>query len=237
MRRVLIGIQARSTSTRLPGKCYETIGGKRLLDHVINAANRAARFSNSFTFKREYDTDVVLLIPEGDPMRQKFWLQASIIEGPLNDVLARYVMACEAYAADFVCRITGDCPLIPPHVITRHISTAVAHDYDYISNVDPECRLAPDGYDCEVISARMLTWLDTEAKSAYDREHVTSLARTAPPPWARRAITAGFVDQSDLKLSVDTPDDLERVRAVYDRTGSVLEIARERYGRDFVHRF
>ena len=59
-------------------------------------------------------------------------------------------------------------------------------EYDYISNVDEECRLCLDGVDCEVMSAGLLKWLNQSATDAFDREHVTTLARRAPPEWSKR---------------------------------------------------
>lgn len=234
---VLIGIQARSSSTRLPKKCFEPIGSKRLLDHVIDAADRAAQYLNRYTYKRDYTVSTALLIPSGDPIKQGFLAKAPIIEGPENDVLARYGIAQKATGAAYICRITGDCPLIPPFVISKHINLALVSGYDYISNVDPECRLSLDGVDCEVMSVRMLEWLLDNATTPAEREHVTLKARTNPPAWAKRAFTASYFDQADIKLSVDTKEDLERVRAEYERVVRKLHTAERLYGRDAIHRF
>lgn len=234
---VLIGIQARSNSTRLPKKCFEPIGSKRLLDHVIEACFRASKYSNNLTYKKNYTTDVALLIPTGDMIKRGFGSQVEIVEGPEFDVLARFEAAQKKFNADYVCRITGDCPLIPPYIITKHISLAVLGQYDYISNVEESCRLSLDGIDCEVMSKRMLQWLVNTAKSPEEKEHVTLLARKDPPDWAKRGFTASYFDQSGIKLSVDTKEDLEKVRAEYNRVGKKLQIAEQQYGREFIHRF
>lgn len=234
---VLIGIQARSSSTRLPKKCFEPLGGKRMLDHVIDACDRAEKYLNKFTYKKNFTVSTALLIPEGDMIKKAFSSQAEIIEGPEFDVLTRYAIAHKKHNPDFICRITGDCPLIPPYVISKHISLAVVQGYDYISNVDEECRLSLDGVDCEVVSRRMFEWLHQNATTDSDREHVTTLARSDPPKWAKRAFTASFFDQSSIKLSVDTREDLEIVRAEYDRVGKKLQRAERFYGRESIHRF
>lgn len=237
MTKVLIAIQARSSSSRLPNKAMEMIGNRRLLDHVIESCNRAANYSNKFAYKKNYTISLALLIPTGDPLKKIYSSQMEIIEGSEEDVLSRFVDAQRTYRADFICRITGDCPLIPPFTISKHISIAVYNKYDYISNVDEECRLSLDGVDCEVISSRLLRWIGDIATSPEEKEHVTLMARKSPPIWAKRAFTAGFFDQSGLKLSVDTKEDLERVRAQYDIVGKKLQIAERLYGRDSIHRF
>ncbi len=234
---VLIAIQARSSSTRLPKKCFEPLGSKRLLDHVIDACDRSAKYSNRFTYRSKYSTGVALLIPTGDPIKAAFGSQIAIVEGSEIDVLSRFMDAQHKYNADYICRITGDCPLIPSYVISKHISLAVVSGYDYVSNVDEDCRLSLDGIDCEVMSRRMLTWLDENALTRDEREHVTLRARSEPPKWAKRGLTASYFDQSHLKLSVDTPEDLALVRASYDRVGEKLLRAEKRYGRDAIHRF
>ncbi len=234
--KVLIGIQARTNNSRLPKKAFEIIGKKRLLDHVIDACQRAAKYSNKFTYKKKYKVDCALLVPYGDPIKDAFG-EIDVIEGEELDVLSRYTKAMEIYEPDFICRVTGDCPLIPSYVISKHISIAVVCGYDYVSNVDEECRLSLDGIDCEIISKKMMRWLESEASSKEEREHVTLKARTDPPHWAKRAFTASYFDHSNIKLSVDTEEDLERVREEYDRVGKALQRAERLYGHNSIHRF
>ena len=234
---VLIAIQARSSSTRLPRKCFEPLGPKRLLDHVLDACGRAEKYLNKYTNVKNFTVSTILLIPENDPIKKGFHSQVEILEGPEFDVLTRFALAYKKLNPDYICRITGDCPLIPPFVISKHISLAVIKKYDYISNVDEQCRLSLDGVDCEVMSRKMFEWLHENANDPMEREHVTILARTNPPKWAKMAFTASFFDQSAIKLSVDTKEDLEKVRAEYDRVGRKLQRAEKIYGRENIHRF
>lgn len=234
MKKVLIAIQARSTSVRLPRKAFEYIGNYRLLDHVIDACKKAALYSNKFTDKKGFGVDVALLIPYDDPIKDSF--ECEMIEGPELDVLKRYHIGSEYYKPDYICRITGDCPLIPPYIITKHVSLAVGQDYDYISNVDEECRLTLDGIDCEVMSYRMLNWLHENAKSPPDREHVTLLARKNPPKWAKMGFTMPYFNFANVKLSVDTMDDLQRVRKEYEALAKSYITAQRIYGTN-IHRF
>lgn len=213
MTEVLIGIQARSNNTRLPGKCLKDINGVSMLDRVIKACKKSARYINGE--KRGIRANICLLVPYDDPLGEEFMDRIDVVYGPEQDVLSRYMQAMEKFRPDFMCRITSDCPLIPPFLITRHIVGAHKYKYDYVSNVDEETRTAPDGWDCEVVSSELMYWLDENAKTISDREHVTPLARSGTPSWARVANIAGYADLSHLKLSVDTQEDLDFVR-VYD---------------------
>jgi spore coat polysaccharide biosynthesis protein SpsF (cytidylyltransferase family) len=213
--KVLIAIQARLTSKRLPQKVRMPIGGVPILERVINAAKKSQHFINCSP-KNRTNVEVCLVVPKGDELAEEYKNHCPVIEGPEDDVLTRYHMALTTFAPDYVVRITADCPLLPPFVITGHIVRAVNNHYDYVSNVDPRVRTAPDGHDCEVVSNRLLKWLNQHAVEAYDREHVTTLVRSDPPPWAETANVLSNIDTSHLKLSVDTEEDLLFVRTYHE---------------------
>jgi spore coat polysaccharide biosynthesis protein SpsF len=234
--KVLIAIQARSGSTRLPRKAYELIGDRRMLDHVIDSCRKAAHYLGSRPAPNRPEVDVALLVPEGDPIGREFARGIAVVEGSEQDVLSRYYAALERLTPDYVVRITGDCPLIPDFLIAKHITTAIKGRYDYVSNVDEDTRTAIDGHDCEVMSSRMLGWLHGAAESKSDREHVTLMARREPPDWARMGCVLNYHDQSHLKLSVDTAEDLARVRDEYARRDIKLFKAERKFGRQSVHR-
>jgi spore coat polysaccharide biosynthesis protein SpsF len=234
--RVIIGIQARSTSSRFPGKVFEMLGDKPILQHMIDNAKEACVYLNKFKERNTFTVLAGLCVPWGDPIKDKFKDKISVIvEGPEDDVLARYKILMDKMYGDYVVRITADCPMIPSYVITKHINTAVKNHYDYASNVDERIRTSLDGLDCEVISRRLLDYAHEHAKDRADREHVTTFVRREPPSWARVAHLIGYFDFAQVKLSVDTPEDLERVRAHYDRIKLAIERAEELHG-NRVHR-
>lgn len=232
---VLIAIQARSGSTRLPRKAFELISGKMLLNRVIDACKRGSAIIRQST-RGSLVARIVVLTPEGDPIAREFRGRCEIVEGPEHDVLTRYRIATDVYDPQHVMRVTGDCPLLPPFVVARLAVLASTHGYDYISNVDPLFRTALDGADCEVMSPRLVDWLDETATEASDREHVTTLARSAPPDWAKMGCVVHHFDHSDQKLSVDTRADLERVRAHFDQAEAKYQRAVLKFGQQAVHR-
>jgi len=234
MRDVLIGIQARSGSTRLPRKAFELIGGRMMLDRVIEAAKKAADYASHRHGRGGMKAAV--LTPFGDPIAAAFANRCAIVEGPEHDVLARYVAAADRFESGLIVRLTGDCPMIPFHLVARMISLAIDHDYDYVSNVDGRFRTAIDGADCEVISRRLLNDLASRAVSPEDREHVTTLARRDPPAWANVGSVMGWFDHSDQKLSVDTPEDLARVRKACEALEEKHLAAIKALGNRKVHR-
>lgn len=237
MNKVVIGIQARSTSKRFPNKVFERIGGKEMLRHVLDAANNSIYYINKNSHITSLNASVAVVCPVGDPIKKRYKPFVAVVEGPEDDVLTRYMKLLQTYNADFIVRITADCPLIPKFLISKMIKTAVINRYDYFSNVDERFRSTLDGYDIEVISSAALKWADKNATDPRDREHVTTIIRT--DKFTSSGFTQGFVtnylNQSQVKLSVDTPEDLERVRAEYDRIYRSTEKAREYFGRMNVH--
>lgn len=234
--KVIIGIQARSGSTRFPRKVFQEIDGKTILQHVLDNCNKCARYMNKYSSKTGVYVDVAILCPFGDEVVERFKKRVTVIEGPEHEVIDRYKIMAEKFKPDYIVRVTSDCVLLPPFLITKHIKTAVMNEYDYVSNVDPRFRTSPDGYDCEVISKRMLNWTYDNATAAADKEHVTSLIRTVPPSWAKMGVIINNFDFSQIKISLDTPEDLKEITRLYFEIKNKTARAVEMYGEGSVHR-
>lgn len=231
--KVLFGIQARSTSKRLPNKANELICGFSLLSRVIYATTAAA---DRVREKGGVETVVAVLTPEGDPIAEQYASSANIVKGPEDDVLTRYMIGMETFGADYLVRITGDCPLITSSTIIGITLIALRHNYDYFSNVDERFRTAMDGLDCEVISRRLMRFANEVASDKPDREHVTTVLRRRPPTWAKIGVATYHIDQSHIKVSVDTPEDLEVARRAFEGAYSKYQAAVRTLGKDRVHR-
>lgn len=236
---VVIGIQARSNSSRFPGKIYEQIGDRAVLSHVIDQAESAAGYLSRKTsaklmykFNRRLRCRVAILHPENDNTITKGFrgTDVMLVSGDEKDVLSRYVRAQEATNADFVVRLTSDCPMVLDFVIVKHVHVAIFNEHDYVSNVEEKCRFVADGLDCEIMSKKALKWLDANAKSEHDREHVTTMLRRERPAELSQAIITSKLDTSHLKMSIDTVEDLERVRAYYHEREHKMAEARRIFG-------
>lgn len=230
--KVLIGIQARSTSKRFPGKVFEKLGNKMLLQHVIDNCLNPARHMNNVRDKSGISAEVALLIPKGDEIKARF-KDCNIYEGSEDDVLERYYNAAMASGSDYVVRVTGDCPLIPPPIITKCINSCVRNKLDYVSNVI--VKVYPDGFDCETFTFDALEKAHLTTKDKYDREHVT--------PWIHRQnfkfghlIPFSLADLNQ-KFSVDTEEDLLRVKESWHKIDDAVDLATRRDGRVSIFRF
>ena len=219
MKHVLLGIQARSQSTRLPNKVHMLVGDKSILQTVINSCTNAIRWlRRSEETTLGFKTSLALLVPIGDPIVESYQNKVPILEGDPLDVLSRYKSAMDCFRADYVVRVTADCEAIKSHIIIKHVKTAMLRGRDYVTNT--HYRTFKEGWDCEVISKRLLLWLDENAKTDYDREHVTTLiAQENPFPFfneiGKKSIShiMDTYDDSKVKTSIDTQEDLDRARA------------------------
>ena len=232
---ICIGIQARSSSSRLPRKSFELIEGRPMTQWVIDACKSAAKYVNGYQQRNRQVVSVALLVPRGDELAEYYKKKLMVIEGPEDNVLERYNMMSVRLGADYIVRVTADCPLIPPYLISSHIKVAVKNSYDYTSNVHEELRTAIDGHDCEVFSKRLLEYTVQNAKEQADKEHVTTFMRRSPPGWATKGAIQNYLYLTDRKLSVDTYEDLELVRKEAAALRNARQKAEAIYGSQHIH--
>ncbi|HET9626314.1 MAG TPA: glycosyltransferase family protein [Kofleriaceae bacterium] len=200
-------VQARMGSSRLPGKVLAALGGATVLEHVVRRL-RAAEQVSEVVVATSTAADDDPIVREAD--RIGVWAY----RGSLHDVLARYLGAARSYRADVVVRITADCPLIDPGVVDQVIG-ALGRDHDYASNT--HTRRYPRGLDVEALHRDTLERIARLGRSAAAREHVTAYIMEQPQLFrVAQVAPAGDRDDSDLRWTVDTPDDLTLVRALYD---------------------
>jgi spore coat polysaccharide biosynthesis protein SpsF (cytidylyltransferase family) len=205
-------IQARMTSTRLPGKILADIAGKPLLYHVVSRARQA----------RTVDLVVVATtdLPTDDPTQECCRsMDVPCFRGSEDDVLDRYYRAAEEFPAEAVVRLTADCPLLDPRTIDNVVRFFHKGGYDYVCNTMPPTY--PDGLDTEVFRRESLTRAWHEARLQSEREHVTPYIWKQPGLF-RIGNVANDTDYSKLRWTVDEPADLEFVRHVYAHFGATV---------------
>jgi spore coat polysaccharide biosynthesis protein SpsF len=197
-------IQARVGSTRFPAKVLADLCGKPMLAHVIE------RVASAETL----DAVVVATTtePEDDAVADlAIALGAGVTRGSVEDVLGRYVLAASEHRADVVVRVTSDSPLVDPELVDRLVQLRASTDADYASNELPPTY--PQGYDLEVLTTRCLRRLDVESVLDHHREHVTARLREHADEY-QVANMVSDRDLSGIRLTVDVPADLDRVRAI-----------------------
>jgi spore coat polysaccharide biosynthesis protein SpsF len=205
MSRVAV-VQARMTSTRLPGKVLMDLEGAPLLERQLARLARCRSLDEvvlAVTVNAADDPLVAL----ADRLGLRWF------RGSEDDVLSRYVGAAREADASAVVRVTSDCPLIDPGEVDRVVD-ALRADVDYAANV-VEPRTLPRGLDCEALWRDVLERVGRMATSPAAREHVTWFVHSERPDLFAIARVEGAVRAPDLRWTVDTPADLELVRRLY----------------------
>ena len=201
-------IQARFSSTRLPGKILMAIGHKVLLEYVIVRVGQAKKIDKIViaTTNRKEDDAVEKLCRK---------IRIDCFRGSAEDVLDRYWQCAQKYPEfENIVRITGDCPLIDPKVIDKVISFFEKEKMDYASNVLVETY--PDGMDVEIFTRAALKESTEKAKLPSEREHVTLYIRNNPI--FSKTNFAHKENLSRFRLTVDNQEDLEVIKFLIENT-------------------
>ena len=203
---ILAILQARMSSTRLPGKVLRPILGRPMLGWQIDRIKRS----------RTIDRLVVATSLEASDDAIQGFCDAngvSCYRGALHDVLARFHGAVEAFGpAEHVIRLTGDCPLIDWTIIDAAVDLQKREGSDIAGNGIN--RTFPDGLDVEVVSFSALDRAHREATEPGHREHVTQYIYHNPEKF-RLAHLTQTPDLGLLRWTVDTPADFEMVEKVF----------------------
>jgi len=206
-------IQARMGSSRLPGKVPTRLGDKPVLQWVVGRATAAPHIDRVVVAT----SDLVHDQPIAD-----FCQQAGVpcVQGSESDVLDRFRFAAGRHNAEAVVRITGDCPLLDPHITGQVVQLLQAGGCAYASNVEP--RYFPRGLDTEAFTVAALYEAAAQAKETYEREHVTPYMTEHPDRFPRASITPD-ADYSQHRWTLDTPEDLELLRALVARLPKMFD--------------
>lgn len=204
--RVVAIVQARLGSTRFPRKVLSPLGGVPALRFLLDRLSRAKTLS-----------EIVVAIPDTSPESD---LEVSItswgfqvFRGDENDVLDRYVGAAQAFDADVVVRVTGDCPFIDPHIVDALVELHFNEDADFAST----SKDFPDGFDVAVAPAESLVRAAIESDEAFDREHVM--------PWVIRNAKHASVLPCPApfpqgRVTLDEPEDLRVLQGALEALSS-----------------
>lgn len=205
MPRKVVIIQARMGSSRLPGKVLMDLGGKSIVEHVLNRASAIPGVAEVCL--------ATSIDPLNDPLAVKVAaLGYRVVRGSEQDVLGRFIMAATETEAETILRITADCPLIDPVVCGDVLALLEMEGTHYASNVErPEW---PHGLDCEAFTREILVRADQSTRAPDEREHVTLWIRRHKDLQRSHLPGPGgaFAEQ---RWVVDTPEDLNMLRTLF----------------------
>jgi len=198
---------ARMGSSRIPGKALLEVCGKPVLEHVLNVARVIGGLSELCIATGEGERD--------DPVAALAASQkVRCIRGDPERLLDRIRSAAVQTSADAVVHLQGDCPFLDPQVTTRAIESWRAEPCDYLCNYEPPT--FPEGLDVNIVARRALEIAWQEALAPSQRVHPYSFITLHRERFQIRNFEMS-PDLSRHHWSLDFPQDIEFVRAVYER--------------------
>lgn len=213
-------IQARMTSTRFPGKTVALLHKVPVLVHVLKRCMLVPNIDGIIVasprgHKQKPIKDVVdnFNRMHGSKLIEYF-------TGDEFNVLARYYMCASMFGLDYIVRVTADCPLIDPTIITKLVNLIKTKNLDYASNVHPD-RTFAKGLDCEVFTYDCLEAAYQLAQTDHDKEHVT--------PWMQNEdeVKKGCIKAKTISTDnycVDYPEDISRLEKLMKKKSKILRV-------------
>lgn len=209
MRNIDVIVEARMTSTRLPGKVLLSAAGKPMLAHMIERLRRIPNATGIIVATTTNATDdpiVALAAQEG----------VRYFRGSEHDVLGRVVAAAQQFDTDVIVEITGDDPLLDVTAAARVIDAYLAHEatIDFVTNDQPQTY--PLGWNTRAFSRQLLERVERTTAHPVDREHVVNYIVQHPQEFRIMNVEAeGFVRRPEIRLTLDTQLDYEVMGAVF----------------------
>jgi spore coat polysaccharide biosynthesis protein SpsF len=200
-------VQARTGSTRLPGKVLADLAGRPMLQFLLDRINGVIPVDTIVVATSDTpNDDAVVAVAERAGV--------AAVRGPEQDVLSRFTVALDAHPAEHVVRVTADCPLVDPSLVAATLERHIEQGADFTCNVIP--RTFPKGLDVEVARSEALRQAASEATDPAEREHVMPFLYRRPERFRLANIRTDEL-LGDERWVVDTAEDLAVVRDIVAR--------------------
>lgn len=201
---MLLIIQARMSSIRLPGKVLMSISGRPMLERVCDRVMQSGDVRKVVIATSSHASD--------DPIEQFCYLRNfSCFRGPLDDVAGRFLSVIQREGAEEFIRISADSPLIDPKIIDKAVQEYKHGKYDLVTNVLH--RTFPKGQSVELIRSSSFERMCDDLIDLDDREHVTKAFYRNPSAYKIKNFSAE-ISAGEFQLSVDTREDFERISSI-----------------------
>lgn len=214
---VVVIIQARMASSRLPGKVMRLLGGQPALAWSVERCRHAQTVKQVLVATTDDPADDAV----AELCAERGW---PVYRGSVFDVLDRYVQAARSVQAEVIVRVTADCPFIDPQVIDLLVTEFLRGEADFVANrlPPPAARTWPIGLDAEVCALSGLERAWREATLKHEREHVMPYFYDSPGRFRVRVVEHE-PSYGQQRWTLDTPEDLLLLQALAERLGGNMQ--------------
>ena len=219
--KVVCIVQARTGSSRLPGKVLKDLAGHPMLTHIINRLKTCRTIDGLVIATTTHNRDLPIV-------ELANLIGIDCFRGDENDVLGRYIGAAEVSGAEVVVRVTGDCPLIDPVTVDSLVNHFLSNNFDYaVAGVSSGF---PRGLDTELCTFTALLRAHKDSMDEPSREHVTYYLYQHPEIFKIGYLPApSELRHPDWRLCVDEKDDFHLISTIYNRLykpGEIIDFSR-----------
>jgi spore coat polysaccharide biosynthesis protein SpsF len=210
-------IEARMSSSRLPGKVMKKVNGKSMLEYMVARVKQVPNI-NKIVIATTTNSQDNIIVQEATN------LGVSIYRGSENDVMSRVLYAAEENNFDKFVALTGDCPLIDPNIISKIIYEFIPNNFDYISNAI--IRSYPDGMDVQVLKTSSLRLSSQMTREPLHREHVTLHIYENPEIFRIKNVLAeDELFWPELGLTIDQIEDFELIKSIIENFAPKIDFS------------
>ncbi|AJH01338.2 hypothetical protein LF65_04809 [Clostridium beijerinckii] len=206
--KIVATIEARMTSSRLPGKVLMDFCGKTDLQHIVERLGRSKYIDEIVvaTTINEEDDPIIDLCKN---------IGCKYYRGSEEDVLLRVLEAAKSVEADYIVEITGDCPVTDWRHSDHIIEMFFSGEYDYVSNTIE--RTFPRGFDTQIFPVRILAEVNEITQNPVDHEHVSIYIYTHPEKYKLLNWKADEkMNHPQFEITLDTIEDYEFIKQIYE---------------------
>jgi len=208
-KKIVATIEARMTSSRLPGKVLLDLGGKPSLQQIVERLRRSKHIDEVVVATTVNATDQPI-VDLCETIGCKYF------RGSEEDVLLRVLDTAKSVDGDIIVEITGDCPVIDWRHVDHLVELFFAQDCDYAANMIE--RSFPRGFDTQVFPVSVLDKVNESTKDQQDHEHVSLYIYSNPDKFKLvNWVAEGKMHNPDLEITLDTQEDYEMIRKIYDK--------------------
>lgn len=198
------------SSTRLPGKVLKDLpfgSGISVLEQVIRRLKKTKASAIIVATTTNIEDEKIVQIANKENV---FYYR-----GSMDNVLERYFLAAKKNNLDIIIRITSDCPCIDPQIVDQIIDTHIENKSDYTSNT--LCGF-PRGLDVEMFNFSTLEIAYKEAKTRFEKEHVTPYIYQTNPHIFKimRIKPEKTIEQNKIRITLDTIEDYALLCIIFD---------------------
>ncbi len=209
--RVIVVVQARMGSTRLPGKVMKLICNKPLIELMLERLSKSELIDEIVVATTNLNEDDVIFD----------WAKKSnypVLRGSELDCLDRHYQVGKKFGAKFIAKITPDCPFIDPEIVDKVIEYFLKHsdEFDYVSNGHPPSY--PDGLDLEIMHLSTLEIAWNNSVDPIEREHTTTHIWNHPEIFriGNVQMPGGKNLFMTQRWTLDYPEDFEFTKQIYE---------------------